>query len=144
MPPINASQRGDPVAAETARTVPVQSSKYATPSETTGVPVTPTSPSIDQRLRSDRTVPAVTSGSPAPSRVFARSWPYTGQSSRVPDSANEPRGAVVEVGTARPGPEPELHAPASSAQLTIGAATENARIPATMARSTRSAPRPQG
>jgi hypothetical protein len=60
-----------PVVASAACTAPVQSSKYAMPSTTTGVPVTPTMPSIDHCLRRRTTVDALMLRSNGLRREFA-------------------------------------------------------------------------
>src|SRR3954470_20507321 len=109
-PPGDVLHRSLPVAASTAWTAPLQSSKYAVPPATTGVPVTPTRPSTDQVGRRRATLERESAGSRGLSRELAASWPYTGQSSRRPESACEPFAVVVvvcEVVDAAPPDPPE-------------------------------------
>ena len=121
VPPSWVCQRGAPESAATARTLPVQSSKYAVPPATTGVPVTPTSPACDQLFCNRPTVVALTVCSLAFKRVFARSCPYTVHSSPLTEAAAEPRAVVVDNAGVERDPcddEPELHAPASTTHAT--------------------------
>src|SRR5581483_12321394 len=75
-PPRVVVQTGLPVAASTAQTFPVQSPKNAVPPATTGVPVTPTSPSRAHDWARLPTESASISVSAGLKRLLERSRPY--------------------------------------------------------------------
>src|SRR3954447_6772972 len=79
----SAVQRSAPVEASTANTEPPPDAATRVPPETTGVPVK--SPLVDLTLQTGRSDESSFHDGPhcPPSREFARSWPYSGQSPPV-------------------------------------------------------------
>src|SRR5439155_4954025 len=73
-------QRSAPVAESSAKTVPPPLPAMTVPEATTGVPVK--SPSLDWKLHALVSAAALAGDGPSvpPSRVFAKSFPYEGQS----------------------------------------------------------------
>src|SRR5689334_2402694 len=86
------------------------------PSATAGVPATPVRPSLDHDLVRFATLAGVKPVPAGAAPVLARSWRYMGQPGVVPESAVEPRTAVVPVVSRDPvgASRPALQAPRTS------------------------------
>jgi hypothetical protein len=88
-------QISDPSLVRTAWNAPLQSPKYTTPSTTTGVPVTPESPSTRQRGASRATLSGEICVSAGFVRLFCLSWLGTGHSSATEQVGRGPPASAA-------------------------------------------------